>query len=142
VSEGAGANAGAGNIDPNAGNGGVNEAGGVACGTRLIHVLRPGENIFRVALRYNTTIDAVARLNGITNVRRVASGRRLVVVACARGGGGGRNYYSPRSTAYVVRSGDTLFRIAMRFGISTQYLCQVNGLRSNLIVPGQMLVIP
>lgn len=126
----------------NSGGDSGNTGGGAACGTRLIHVVRPGENLFRIGLRYNTTAYAIARLNGITNVRLVASGRRLVIVACARGGGGGGGQYTPRSTTYVVKAGDTLFRIALRFGINTSYLCHVNGLTSNLIVPGQVLVIP
>lgn len=116
--------------------------GGAACGTRLYHIVRPGENLFRIGLRYNTTAYAIARMNGITNVRLVSSGRRLLIVACARGSGGGGGQYTPRSSTYVVKPGDTLFRIALNFGINTQYLCQVNGLTSNLIVPGQVLVIP
>ena len=116
--------------------------GGAACGTRLYHIVRPGENLFRIGLRYNTTAYAIARMNGITNVRLVSSGRRLLIVACARGGGSGGSQYTPRSSTYVVKPGDTLFRIALRFGINTNYLCRVNGLTSNIIVPGQVLAIP
>ncbi len=134
---GGGASSGGGGSSGGSGSSG----GGASCGTRLIHVVRPGENLFRIGLRYNTTAYAIARLNGITNVRLVSSGRRLVIVACARGGSGG-GQYTPRSSTYVVKPGDTLFRIALRFGINTNYLCQVNGLTSNLIVPGQLLVIP
>ena len=121
---------------------GCGEAGGVQCGTRVIHTVRAGENLFRIGLRYNTTASAIARLNRITNVRNVSVGRRLVVVACARGGGSSGAYYSARSGTYMVRAGDTLFSIASRFGINVQYLCRVNGLYTNLIVPGQTLVIP
>jgi LysM repeat protein len=118
------------------------EAGGVQCGTRLYHTVRAGENLFRIGLRYNTTATAIARLNRITNVRAVSVGRRLVIVACARGSGGSGAYFSSRSGTYVVRPGDTLFRIALRFGVNVQYLCRVNGLYTSLIVPGQTLVIP
>ena len=118
-----------------------NEAGGVQCGTRVIHTVRAGENLFRIGLRYNTTATAIARLNRITNVRNVSVGRRLVVVACARGGGSGA-YFASRSGMYAVRAGDTLFSIASRFGVNVQYLCRVNGLYTSLIVPGQTLVIP
>ena len=137
-----------GNAGTNNGNGSVitgadtGDAGGVSCGTRVIHILKPGENLFRLGLRYNTTASAIARLNGITNVRNISSGRRLVIVACARGAGRSNVYYSSRSGTYIVRTGDTLFGIASRFGVNVQYLCRANGLYTSLIVPGQVLVIP
>jgi LysM repeat protein len=136
ISGNAGASSGSGEVT------GSGEAGGVQCGTRVIHTVRAGENLFRIGLRYNTTASAIARLNRITNVRAVSVGRRLVVVACARGGGSSGAYYAARSGTYVVRAGDTLFSIASRFGINVQYLCRVNGLYTSLIVPGQTLVIP
>lgn len=109
------------------------------CNSRVTHIVRGGENLFRIALQYRTTAAAVARLNNITNVRKVSVGRRLQIVVCGRGYSRTR---SSRGATYVVQPGDTIFRIALRYGVNTQYLCRVNGLYSNLIVPGQTLVIP
>ncbi len=55
---------------------------GVRCGRRVVHVVQPGENIFRIALRYYTTINAIVWRNGINDVRFVPSGKRLVIVTC------------------------------------------------------------
>lgn len=54
------------------------------CNRTITHIVRPGENLFRIALRYKTTIYAIARRNGITNVRLIRSGQRLSIVTCAR----------------------------------------------------------
>jgi peptidoglycan endopeptidase LytE len=43
---------------------------------------------------------------------------------------------------YVVKSGDTLSRIADKFNVSLAKLKSHNGLRSDLIRPGQKLRIP
>jgi len=43
---------------------------------------------------------------------------------------------------YVVRSGDTLFTIAQRFGTSVAAIRTVNGLTSDMLSVGQVLVIP
>jgi LysM repeat protein len=44
---------------------------------------------------------------------------------------------------YTVQRGDTLFRIALRFGVNMYTLASVNGiLNLNLIYAGQVLIIP
>lgn len=49
----------------------------------------------------------------------------------------------PASTVYVVQRGDTLARIAARYGVSVSALVTANGIRNaNLISTGQRLVIP
>jgi LysM repeat protein len=109
---------------------------GVACNRRVVHVVRAGENLFRIALRYNTTTYAIARLNGITNVRAIRPGQRLTIITCRQGGS------KPARGTYVVRPGDNLFRIGLRFGTTAADIRAANGLGSNLIVPGQVLRIP
>ena len=56
----------------------------VACNKQIIYVVKPGDNLYRIALRYKTTIAAIARRNGITNVRQIRSGQRLRITTCAR----------------------------------------------------------
>jgi LysM repeat protein len=47
------------------------------------------------------------------------------------------------AATYTVQPGDSLFKIALRFGLSTQELQSANGLGNRtMIVPGQQLVIP
>lgn len=44
---------------------------------------------------------------------------------------------------YTVRLGDTLFRIAVRYGLTVQQLAEANGITNPaLIFPGQQLIIP
>ncbi len=51
---------------------------------------------------------------------------------------------SPTSqTTYVVKQGDTLFEIALRYGITVNALAEANGITNTaLIRPGMVLVIP
>jgi LysM repeat protein len=49
----------------------------------------------------------------------------------------------PRAQRYVVQPGDTLSRIADRFGVSVQALQQANGIADqDVITVGQTLIIP
>lgn len=43
---------------------------------------------------------------------------------------------------YTVHRGDTLYEIARRYGVTVESIRQANGLRSNLLRPGQDLMIP
>jgi LysM repeat protein len=50
-------------------------------GGPVIHVVQQGENLFRIAIRYGTTIDAIAAANGIVDVTRIYVGQRLIIPA-------------------------------------------------------------
>ena len=104
-----------------------------------MHIVRAGENLFRIALRYRTTINAIARLNGITNTRLIRTGQRLVVITCRRGSSDPAR--ATTGVIHVVRPGETLTRIALRYGTSVEHLMAINHLSTTLIVSGQNLII-
>lgn len=110
--------------------------------TSGVHVVQRGENLFRIALRYGTTPQALAAANGLADVNHVYVGQRLTVP-------GQRNAPSapaqPASSVqiYTVQRGDILSTIARRYGVSTSALAQANGLRNpSSIYAGQVLRIP
>ena len=41
------------------------------------HVVQPGENLFRIALKYGVTVEALAVANGISNVNLIYPGQKL-----------------------------------------------------------------
>jgi LysM repeat protein len=49
---------------------------------------------------------------------------------------------APEAQTYVVKQGDTLSLIATRFGTSVEAIVQANGLPSDVINIGQVLIIP
>ena len=109
---------------------------------QIIHVVRPGENLFRIALRYSTTVDAIVAANGLTNRRLIHVGQRLAI---PRGADSPPTTDHPTtlSGTYVVQRGDTLSAIALRHGVTVWALVQANGLsNANLIYAGQRLTIP
>jgi len=52
-----------------------------APGGETIHVVQPGENLFRIALRYNMTTAALAAYNGIPNPNLIYVGQRIRIPA-------------------------------------------------------------
>src|ERR1700716_4153064 len=43
------------------------------------HTVQPGENLFRIALRYGTTVEALAAANQITDPTHITVGQVLVI---------------------------------------------------------------
>src|SRR5256884_2560431 len=131
------------------------EAGGT-------HIVQQGETLYRIALRYGITVGALAAYNGLSDPTRIHPGQVLRIPATGTRGPGNQATKPPKSATkqtaqlvaqgalvtnkvtyrYVVSRGDTLYSIARRFGITVAVLKQANGLTSDLIRPGQRLVIP
>jgi|YNPNPStandDraft_1061719.scaffolds.fasta_scaffold03485_7 LysM repeat protein len=114
----------------------------VAAPAAATHVVQPGETLFRIALRYNTTTQALAELNGITDPSRLLAGQRLVIPGSATAPSVS---YQPvhASRTHTVQRGETLAGIANRYGVSLWTLVQTNNIANpSLILPGQVLVIP
>lgn len=114
----------------------------VPAGAGATHVVQPGENLFRIALRYGTTAQALAEFNGIYNIDHVLAGQTLRIPGSPTAPVAG---YQPAhaATTHVVQPGEVLSRIAARYGVSTWALVQANNLANpGLIFPGQVLTIP
>ena len=104
-----------------------------------VHVVQPGENLFRIALRYGVTVEALAGANGLGSSRRIYSGQRLTIPV--RGAAAGRTTSS--SGVHVAQRGENLYRIALRYGTTYQALAAANGIANpNQVYAGQRLVIP
>lgn len=48
-------------------------------GTNITHVVSAGENLYRISLRYNTSMGAIMAANGITNAERIFAGQSLII---------------------------------------------------------------
>ena len=105
----------------------------------VVHLVQRGENLFRIALRYGVTVDAVAAANGIVNTGRVYAGQRLVIPT----GGSSAGSVPASSGVHVVQPGENLYRIALRYGTTVQVMAAANGIvNTGRVYVGQRLAIP
>lgn len=109
-----------------------------ASATTTRHAVQPGETLRSLALRYGTTAAQLAALNHIVNPDRLFVGQVLNVGQAAPD----RPAYT-HGTLHTVRSGETLYRIAVRYGASLNAIVLANHLASpTRLYPGQRLLIP
>jgi LysM repeat protein len=110
------------------------------------HTVQPGQGLYRISLSYGVSIADIMSANGLSNPDAIYAGQVLIIPAA----GFANNTPPPsagngQSTAgvHVVQSGETLFRIAQRYGVSIQALALANNLLNpGAIYPGQQLAIP
>ena len=94
-----------------------------------IHVVQPGDSLYRIAQRYGTSLPFLIQQNELHEPYRLTPGQTIVV---------------PQPTqTYTVRRGDTLGDIAARNGTTVLALWQNNPQLggTDRIYPGQSLVL-
>ena len=97
------------------------------------YIVRSGDTLWLLAQRYGTTVDAIKQLNGLTS-DSLSIGQVLKIPTAGSSGGA---YFE-----YTVRSGDTLWLLAQRYGTTVNAIKQLNGLTSDNLSIGQVLRIP
>jgi len=112
--------------------------------TYLVHRVRRGETVGRIASRYGTSVSAIARANNMRNVNRIKPGRKLRIprTGTAAASGPARTASArSKSINYTVRRGDSLWRLAKRFGTTVGEIKRTNLLRRDRLTIGQRLEI-
>ena len=122
-----------------------------------IYVVQAGDTMSQIAVDRSTTISAIAQLNGITNPRSIFIGQRLKIPSATGTPVSGTPWPTATPTvnptptplptteriAHRVQPGDTLYGIALRYGVSYVELAQINGIVNyGRLRVGQILTIP
>jgi len=98
-----------------------------------------GDTLGAIARREGVDAGALAAANGIRNPRSLRPGQVLELPRA--GGRTARAAAAPRT--YTVRSGDTLYSIAQRHGVTSSAIAELNGLRDrHKLSIGQRLRLP
>lgn len=111
------------------------------------HEIKSGDTLGRLAKRYNIQIDDIITLNNIKDPRALKIGQNLILplqenFTSLPVDSLADNYQRSYRKTYTVRSGDSLWKIAKRFGVSEKDLRVWNRLGwSNLLRPGQKLAV-
>ncbi|WP_418608457.1 LysM peptidoglycan-binding domain-containing protein [Klebsiella pneumoniae] len=96
------------------------------------YIVMPGDSLSKIAKRYKTSTDEIAKNNNIKDVSKIFPGQHLTIY--------GAKTNSP--LIYIVVPGDTLAKIAAQYGVTVDELARWNNIVDlNKIYPGQSILI-
>ncbi len=101
----------------------------------IYYEVKKGDTLGRIARRYGTTVRQLKRWNKLRS-DRIYVGQRLIVGIKKKA-----TIPTRKTIYYIVKKGDTLEKIARRYGITVKQLKKWNNLRSDKIYIGQRLIV-
>lgn len=97
------------------------------------HTVKRGENLSYLAEKYKVTVSALVSANNLSSKHILQVGQRLLIPASS----------DVTVETYVVKRGDTVSDLALKFGSNAGEIKKLNGLKNpHRIQPGQKLRIP
>ena len=121
---------------------------------RIAYKVRSGDYLGKIALRYGVTVSQIKSWNNLRS-SNIRVGQTLYIYArktpaaepASSGTAAVKTTVNPSDpstyTTYKVKSGDALYNIAKLYpGVTADEIKAANGMKSNKIMPGQVLKIP
>ncbi|QKE76106.1 LysM peptidoglycan-binding domain-containing protein (plasmid) [Arthrobacter citreus] len=92
----------------------------------IVYEVKSGDTLNKISKQYKLNVKSLANLNGLERNDKLVIGQSMII---------------PGST-YYVRQGETLWDIAFRHSITINSLKSKNNITSDVVIPGQKLIIP
>lgn len=94
------------------------------------YIVKKGDSLWSISKKFNTSVDKLKEDNNLkSNLLQI--GQKLII-----------NDNDNSDNYYIVKAGDTLYKIANMYNTSVNNLKQTNNLNSDLLQIGQKLTIP
>ena len=100
--------------------------------TDNLYTVKKGDSLYQIALKFNTTVNEIKRLNNLTS-NLLSIGQQLKIPKLTE---------TSDYIIYTVKRGDSLYQIALTYDTSVNEIKRLNNLTSNLLSIGQQLKIP
>ena len=97
------------------------------------YVVKSGDTLYGIAKKYGVSVDELKVQNNLTN-NTLTIGMTLVIPEV-------ESVDTPDENIYVVKSGDTLYSIANKYGMTVNELKNLNNLTSDVLSIGQQLTV-
>lgn len=112
--------------------------------TLVVYKVRPGDNLYEIAKRSNTTIAQIRKDSGIKG-DIIHPGQTIKVRFTPAGYKADKKKQTETSTTYAVKKGDMLSKVAAKHGVTLAALLKANNMtmaQAGKVRPGTKIIIP
>ncbi len=96
------------------------------------YVVQPGDTLYRIAQRLEVSLQRIIEANPGIDPNNLRVGQVICIPACP-----------PNHTPYIIRPGDTLYRIAQMYNVTVEDILDANpGVDPRYLRVGQRICIP
>jgi len=103
----------------------------------LVYTVEKGDNLYDLAIKYDTTVDEIKRYNNLTS-DSLSIGQKITI-PCGDQDSGVDTL--PNYVTYTVKKGDTLYSIAKEFNTTVDKIKKDNNLQSDSLTVGSTLIL-
>lgn len=101
----------------------------------FLHTVTKGQSLYSISSMYNVSIDDIVRLNPGSD-KQICEGAALKIPQTV-------STNSDKPVFHTIQAGETLYRLSVKYNITTQAICEANpGLSSENFRSGQVIIIP
>ena len=95
------------------------------------YIVKSGDSLYSIAAKNNTTVNEINKLNNLTS-NTLSIGQKLILPLTST---------KEDDNYYIVKSGDSLYSIAVKNGTTVNEIKKLNNLTSNTLSIGQKLLL-
>ena len=100
----------------------------------FLHTITKGQSLYSIASMYNVTTGDIVKMNPGSD-QKIKIGETLKIPQ--------KNSGTEQQMFHTIQSGETLYKLTQRYGVTAQRICQANpGLSAENFRIGQVIVIP
>lgn len=105
----------------------------------LVYTVKGGDTLYKIAQEYNTTVSVLMNLNNL-NSSNLTINQQLLIPKYDESEI--EKEIENKGIEYIVKNGDTLYKIANVYNVTVDQIKNANNLTSNILSIGQKLLIP
>ena len=99
----------------------------------IVYTVQKGDTLYKIANEYNLTVDDLIEYNNLSSTN-LSIGQKLLIP--------NEIINESEYDTYIVKAGDSLYRIAINYNTTVDNLMGINNLSTNLLSIGQKLLVP
>lgn len=108
-----------------------------------VYTVQKGDTIQKIAKKYNVSEEEILKANNIQDPKKLREGQKIKIpITSSKESSTPKKSSNIKEEIYEVKYGDSLEKIAKKYGISVKDLMEYNDMRDEKIFAGDQLKIP